>query len=131
MRDRPSPLYFYELHEGDGDVYADLLLAHEAEFDEAEFLALVLEARERVIDGFTTDTLIEAVAADLAEHAGFLVIDDHQLRAAVNVSAEAGGTFSADVSEGPLDGGDGEGAAYRSLLVDLDREDRRWGDGQP
>ena len=82
-----SPLFFYELHESDSDLFADVLLAHETEYDEAEFLELVLESRARVIEGFREDSLIEAIAADLAERAGFLVIDDSQLRVAVNVSA--------------------------------------------
>jgi cytosine/adenosine deaminase-related metal-dependent hydrolase len=41
------PLYFYELHEGDEDVFTDVLLAHDLEYDDAEFLELVLESRTR------------------------------------------------------------------------------------
>ena len=126
MRSEPAPLYFYELNEGDADVYADLLVAHEHEYDEGEFLELVLESRQRVLGDFRTDTLIEAIAADLAERAGFLVIDGSHLRVAVNVSAEEGATMLADAgSEAPASERD-EG--YRSLLVDVDREDRRLGD---
>ncbi len=70
------------------------------EFDEAEFLELVLESRARVLDTFREDALIEAVAADLAERAGFIVIDDSQLRVAVNVSSEEDGTFVSDIEVG-------------------------------
>lgn len=120
------PLYFYELHEGDNEVYSDVLLANDAEYDEAEFLELVLEARERVLDSFTEDTLSEAIAADLALRHGFIVVDDRQLRAAVNVSSEEGATFIAEVVEpGPPAHDDGD---MRTILVDVDKEDLRWGE---
>ena len=99
MRDGDMPLFFYELHESDTDLFADVLLAHETEYDEAEFLELVLEARKKVIDGFEADSLIEAVADELAQRAGFLIVDDSQLRVAVNVSSDDEGTFVADVDE--------------------------------
>ncbi len=52
-----DPIYFYELHEGDEDVFFDILLAHDAEYDEQEFLELVLEARTAVIETYQEDTL--------------------------------------------------------------------------
>jgi hypothetical protein len=55
-------VYFYELHEGDEDVFSDVVLAHEVEFDESEFLDLVLEARGEVLDRFEEDSLVEAIA---------------------------------------------------------------------
>lgn len=125
-RDGDAPLYyFYELHESDTDLYADVLLAHDTEFDEAEFLDLVLEARERVIEGYSHASLIEAVAAELAERAGFVVIDDSQLRVAVNVSAEQDGTFVAEMDQM---GRVGSGSAdFRTLLVDVEPDDAAWG----
>jgi hypothetical protein len=120
-----SPYYFYELHESDSDMFADVLLAHETEFDEAEFLELVLEARKRVIDDHAKDSLIEAVASDLSERSGFLVIDDSQLRVAVNVSSEEDGTFVADVDVVGRSGGGGED--LRTLLVDVEPDDADWG----
>ena len=125
-RDDDVPLYFYEIHESDSEVFADLLLAHETEYDEAEFLELVLEARERVKASYTQDSLIEAVAADLARREGFIVVDDSRLRAAVNVSAEEGGTFVADVEELATVGRTADD--FRTLLVDVDPEDSLWGD---
>jgi hypothetical protein len=120
-------IYFYELHEGDDELFTDVLLVHDAEYDEAEFLELVVEARAQVLEHFEQDTLVEAVAADLARNHGFLVVDDRQLRVAVNVSAQEGETRLAEVDTtggvGEADEGEDE---FRSLLVDLDREDARW-----
>jgi hypothetical protein len=126
VRDGDVPLYFYELHESDTDLFADILLAHEVEYDEAEFLELVLEARARVIDRFEEDSLIEAIAADLAERAGFLVIDDSQLRVAVNVSAMDDGTFVSEIDVTSRAGADTP--EYRTLLVDVEPDDAVWGD---
>lgn len=127
LRDGDVPLFFYELHESDTDLFADVLLTHETEFDEAEFLELVLESRTRVIDSFRQESLIEAVAADLAERNGFLVIDDAQLRVAVNVSSEEDGTFVANVDVQRRTGS-GAGEDFRTLLVDVEPDDAVWGD---
>ena len=125
-RDGDAPIYyFYELHESDTDLFADILLAHETEYDEAEFLELVLEARTKVIDDYTQDSLIEAVAAELAQRAGFLIIDDTQLRVAVNVSSEEGATFVSDVDEVARAGS--AGGDFRTLVVDVEPDDADWG----
>jgi hypothetical protein len=126
VRDGDVPLYFYELHESDTELFADILLAHEVEYDEAEFLELVLESRARVIDRFVEDSLIEAIASDLAERAGFLVIDDSQLRVAVNVSAMEDGTFVSEIDVTSRAGADVP--EYRTLLVDVEPDDAVWGD---
>ncbi len=119
------PYYFYELHESDTDLFADVLLAHRTEFDETEFLELVLDTRKRIIDDFREDSLIEAVAADLAEKAGFLIIDDSQLRVAVNVSADEDGTFVSDVEEAGRLGGRRDD--FRTMVVDVEPDDAVWG----
>jgi hypothetical protein len=126
LRDGDVPLFFYELHESDTDLFADILLAHETEFDEAEFLELVLEARARVIDSFREDSLIEAIAADLGERSGFLVLDDSQLRVAVNVSSAEDGTFVSDIDTTARVGAGGQD--FRTLLVDVEPDDAVWGD---
>jgi hypothetical protein len=126
MRDGDVPLFFYELHESDSDIFVDILLAHEVEYDESEFLEMVVASRARVIDGFREDSLIEAIAADLAQRSGFLIIDDSQLRVAVNVSAMEDGTFVSDIavaSRGASDASD-----FRTLLVDVEPDDAVWGD---
>jgi hypothetical protein len=129
LRDGDAPVFFYELHESDSDLFADILLAHETEYDETEFLELVLESRARVIDTFREDSLIEAIAADLAARAGFLVIDDSQLRVAVNVSSAEDGTFVSDIDAGARIGA--ESQDFRTLLVDVDPDDAVWGDDRP
>jgi hypothetical protein len=126
LRDGDAPLFFYELHESDTDLFADILLAHETEFDEAEFLELVLEARARVMDSFREDSLIEAIAADLSDRAGFLVIDDTQLRVAVNVSSDEDGTFVSDIDTTARVGSGGRD--FRTLVVDVEPDDAVWGD---
>jgi hypothetical protein len=123
-----EPRYFYELHEGDEDVFTDLLLVHDIEYDEAEFLELVLEARSRVLDTFDHDTLTEAIARDLEARHGFLVVDDSQLRVAVSVSAEEGETRVVAVDERAAATAVDPEEEFRSLVLDVDKEDRRWGD---
>jgi hypothetical protein len=123
-----EPLYFYELHEGDEDIYTDVLLAHHAEYDEDEFLELVLEARARVLDTFEDDTLSEAIARDLAARHGFLVVDDRQLRVAITVSNEDGETRVARVDERATPAERHPDEEFRSLVLDVEPEDRRWGD---
>lgn len=79
-------MYFYELHEGDGEVYADLVLVHEAEYEPEEFFELVQSIRRRIKDSFEHDTLIEAIAAELEQVHEFVAITDDKLATAVNVS---------------------------------------------
>lgn len=113
-------MYFYELHEGDDDLFTDALLAHELAFDDEQFLELVLEARRHVIDSFREDTLVEAVARDLERNHGFTFVDDARLTAAVNVSAEEDGTFVADLSDEAIDDGEAGDEAFRTMLVEID-----------
>ena len=86
-------MYFYELSESDDEILANLFLGHDSEYDEQEFLELVLEAREAVLKTFEEDSLIEAVAAELEKRHGFVHVDAN-LRAAVRVSAEEDETRS-------------------------------------
>jgi hypothetical protein len=116
-----DPIYFYELHEGDEDVFFDILLAHDAEYDEQEFLEMVLESRKAVIDSYQEDTLTEAVAHELERRHGFLAIEDRLIRGAINVSAEEAETRVVQVDEGGPAAED-----YRSLLVDIEPDDAVW-----
>jgi hypothetical protein len=121
--------YYYELNEGDEDVYSDILLSHDNEYDEDEFLGLVLEARGRVLDTFEEESLGEAIARDLAARHGFTVIDDRLLRVAVSVSSEEGETRVVGVDErGAANGDLDPEEEFRSMVLDVDKEDRRWGD---
>jgi hypothetical protein len=119
-------MYYYELHESDDELFSEALLAHDSEYDEQEFLELVLEARGAIIDNFEEDSLIEAVANELARQHGFVHIDDRQLRAAVRVSANEGETELTAISElGATQTEDSEDE-FRSLLVDVEPDDAAW-----
>ncbi len=118
-------VWFYELHEGDDELYSDVLLYHDNEYDEREMLELVLEARTAVLDSYTEDTLGEAIANELARRHGFLVVDDTQLRVAITVSAQEGETAVANVDLGPVGRDDDDD--HRSLLIDIEPEERLWG----
>ena len=123
-------MYFYELHEGDNDVFSDLLLAHEDELEPEEFLGIVRTIRERVIGSYHHDTLIEAIAEDLEREYGFVYISDARLTASINVSADADETYLADIDGrrvGAADDDDDDDPDdvdarpdYRAILVDFD-----------
>ena len=79
-------MFFYELREGDDDIFADVLLVREEEMDADSFFELVQEIRRRVQDTFEQDTLIEAIAEELERDHDFIAISDDRLTASVNVS---------------------------------------------
>ena len=120
-------MHFYELHEGDGDVFGDILLARESEMEAEEFFELVQAIRRRVQDTYTHDTLIEAIADELEQDHDFIVLGDDRLTAAVNVSKMEDDNFLADLEaeaeEDPADDADIDDAVadFRSLYVDLAR----------
>ena len=114
-------MYFYELSEADDEIFANLLLAHDAEYDENEFLDLVLEAREKVLNNFEDDSLIEAVARELERQHGFVHVEAI-LRAAVRVSAEDEETELTPVDERPSV--PSEEDDFRTMLVEVEPEDR-------
>ena len=119
-------MYFYELHESDDDLFSDVLLAHDAEYDEQEFLELVLEARGAVIARFEEPSLIEAIANQLERQHGFVEIESN-LRAAVNVSAAEGETVITPVDErSPKPTSEEED--FRSMLIEVEPEDRPYRD---
>jgi len=119
-------VYFYELHEADDDLFSDVLLAHDAEYDEQEFLELVLEAREAVIERFEEPSLIEAIAARLEKQHGFVEIESN-LRAAINVSAADGETVITPVDERAARQ-TSEEDDFRSMLIEVEAEDRPYRD---
>ena len=124
-------MYFYELHEGDDEIFEDLLLAHDELFEPDEFLEMVQRIRHRVQDGFNQDTLIEAIADGLESEFGFTPIDDDELAASVHVSVVEDenvliptGTFAPEPEWGSDDDdgdddGDEEEADPEALLEDL------------
>ena len=106
-------MHFYELHEGDDEVFADLLLAREEEMEPEEFFDVVQSIRRRVVDNFETTTLVEAIADELERDYGFIAVTDDRLTAAVNVSKEEEENFLADL-DAPEDQVD-----YATILADL------------
>jgi len=112
-------MHFYELHEGDDEVFADLLLAREEEMEAEEFFDVVQSIRRRVVDNFETQTLVEAIADELERDYGFIAVTDERLTAAVNVSREEEENFLADL-DAPDDSMD-----YATILADLQAEGGR------
>ncbi len=113
-------MFFYELREGDDDIFADLLLVREEEMDADEFFELVQSIRLQVQDSFEQDTLIEAIAEELERDHGFIPISDERLSASVNVSKVDDDNYLAD-----LDDENDEMADYRGIFVDLPRDTGR------
>ncbi len=106
-------MFFYELREGDDDIFSDILLGREEEMDPEEFFDLVQSVRRRVQDTFEQDTLIEAIAEVLEREYEFIAVTDDRLSASVNVSATDEDNYLADLDE------EGEGADYRGIFLDF------------
>ena len=126
-------MFFYELHEGDNEVYSDVLVVSESEWEPQEFFELVQTIRRRIQDQYHLDTLVEAIAIELERDHGFIYISDDALAASVNVSTEESDNFlaelevdRADAQEDDEDEDEDEDEAdYRAILADLDlRGDR-------
>lgn len=113
-------MHFYELHEGDGEVYSDLLLFRDDEMDAERFFELVQDIRRRIQDSFDHETLIEAIAEELERDHDFVYISDDRLSAAVNVSRDDDDNFLADLTEPIEEDGD-----YRSIRAEMDADARR------
>ena len=114
-------MYFYELHEGDEEVFSDVLLATDNEMDADEFFELVQSVRRSVQDTYEDDTLIEAIAAELERDHGFVFVSDERLTASVNVSVveEENVLLSIDqVDEAAAD----RDADFRSIIAEFDPE---------
>jgi hypothetical protein len=93
-----ADVFFYELHEGDDEIYSDVLVVSESEWEPQEFFDLVQRVRRDVQDTYHHDTLIEAIAAVLERDYGFVYVGDDRLVAAVNVSTEEADNFLADLT---------------------------------
>jgi hypothetical protein len=119
-------VYFYELSEADDEILASIVVAHDAEYDEAEFLELVLEARKAVLSTFEEESLIEAVASELERKHGFIQVES-SLRAAVRVSGEDDETVAVPVDERAA-AMPTEEDNFRTMLVEVESEDRPYRD---
>ena len=108
-------MYFYELHEGDDDVFSDLLLVHDEQIEPDDFFELVQAIRLKLQDTFEEDTLIEAIALELEREHGFTFVSDARLTASVHVS-----TIEDENRLISLDDEFRESAEYRTLLADFE-----------
>lgn len=116
-------MHYYELHEGDAEVYSDVLLAHEEEWEPEEFFELVQTIRRRVQVGFDEDTLIEAIAVELEREHGFTFISDERLTASVNVSRDDDDNFLADIHAADTEDADDDlDADFLTITADFDPE---------
>lgn len=127
-------MFFYELHEGDDEVYSDVLVVSESEWEPQEFFELVQRIRHDLKE-YSEDTLIEAIAAVLERDHGFVFVNDERLVAAVNVSTEDADNFLADLDAAYRDEDDDDDddaddddaeprGDYRTLLAELDLDDK-------
>ncbi len=112
-------MFFYELHEGDDDLFADVLLVREEAMEPEAFFDLVQSIRRRIQDTFEQDTLIEAIAEELQSEHDFIFVSDDRLTAAVNVSRDEEGNFLADLAPD-----EPESTDYRGIFVDFDPSGR-------
>jgi hypothetical protein len=118
-------VFFYELHEGDDEVYSDLLVVSESEWEPQEFFELVQRIRRDVQDHYEQETLIEAIALVLERDYDFIYVSDDQLTAAVNVSTQEAENVLVRLDEDAEDDEvDEEREAfaddYRTMLADFD-----------
>jgi hypothetical protein len=124
-------VFFFELHEGDNEVYSDVLVVSESEWEPEEFFELVQSIRRRIQGAYVQDTLVEAIAIELDREHGFIYLSDDALTASVNVSTEEEGNFLAkleveladaddDGDDDDDDDPDSERVDYRAVLADFD-----------
>jgi hypothetical protein len=127
-------VFFYELHEGDNDVYSDVLVASDSEWGPEEFFELVQKVRRRIQDTFHHDTLAEAIAVELERDHGFVFVSDDRLMASVNISTVEEDNFLAELEvdladrdddddDDDDDGDDDDGSVkggFRTIYADLD-----------
>jgi hypothetical protein len=129
---READVFFYELHEGDDEVYSDVLVVSESEWEPEEFFQLVQTIRRRIQDQYHHDTLSEAIATELERDHGFVHVSDDQLSAAVNVSVVEEENFLADLEVDLADAAEGDDDDdddddeddYKAIVVDFDPEGR-------
>ena len=108
-------MYFYELHEGDDDVFSDLLLVHDEQFEPEDFFELVQAIRAKVQDSYEEDTIIEAIALELEREHGFTFVSDARLTASVHVSPDEDENRLISIDDEIM-----ESAEFRSVLADFE-----------
>ena len=130
-------MFFYELHEGDNEVFSDVLVVSESEWEPDEFFELVQSIRRRIQDGYIHDTLSEAIAVELERDHGFIHVSDDRLVASVNVSTDDEQNFLAELEVDLADAEEDEddddddpeqdlddGKAYSTIIAEFDPDAR-------
>ncbi|MEP6639033.1 MAG: hypothetical protein ABJC39_06755 [Chloroflexota bacterium] len=131
-------MFFYELHEGDNEVFSDVLVVSESEWEADEFFELVQTIRRRIQDGYIHDTLSEAIAVELERDHGFIHISDDRLVASVNVSTDDAENYLAELEVDLADAEEDEddddddpeqdlddGLAYSTVVAEFDPDGSR------
>ena len=131
-------MFFFELHEGDNEVFSDVLVVSESEWEPDEFFELVQTIRRRIQDGYIHDTLSEAIAVELERDHGFIHVSDDRLVASVNISTDDEQNFLAelevDIADAEEDEDDDdddpeqdldEGKAYSTVIAEFDPDASR------
>ena len=125
-------MFFYELHEGDNEVFSDVIVVSESEWEADEFFELVQSIRRRIQDGYIHDTLSEAIAIELERDHGFIHVSDDRLVASVNVSLDDAENFLADLEVDLADAAEeddddtdpeqdlDDGTAYSTVIAEFD-----------
>ena len=111
-------MYFYELHEGDEEVFSDLLLVSDEQMDAEDFYELVQAVRHQVQASYEDDTLIEAIARELEREHGFTFVSDARLEGSVHVSP-----IEAENRLVAVDDEIAESAEFRTLFARLNTDD--------
>jgi hypothetical protein len=126
-------VFFYELHEGDEEVYSDAIVVSESEWEPQEFFELVQRVRHDLKDTYEQDTLVEAIAIVLERDYGFVFVSDDALTAAVNVSTQEADNFLAQLEtdeddeddDEEVEPGDELSGDFRTILADFDPDPGR------
>jgi hypothetical protein len=124
-------VFFYELHEGDNEVFTDVLVVSESEWEPDEFFELVQSIRRRIQDSFIHDTLSESIAVELERDHGFIHVTDDRIVAAVNISTDDAENYLAelevDIADAEEDDDDDdpeqdldEGKAFNTVIAEFD-----------
>jgi hypothetical protein len=116
-------VFFYELREGDDNIFSDILLAREEEMEPRDFFELVQSIRLRVKDAYERETLIEAIAEELEQDYEFIAISDERLSASVNVSKDEDENYLASLDSD--EDGDGDMPDYRGIYLDMPGNESR------
>ncbi len=127
-------MFFYELREGDNDIFSEVIVVSESEWEPDEFFELVQSIRRRIQDTFAHDTLIEAIAVELEREHGFIYVSDDAIVASVNVSTDDAENFLArtevelaDAEEDDDDDDDedeDEDVDFKAVIVEFDPSSR-------